>query len=97
MTLINFLILLLVAGICGAIGQAITGYSRGGFLVAIVVGFIGAYVGVWVAGQFGLPQFFTLTIGTKTFPVVWSILGAGLVVGILGMITSSRRPRTRTF
>src|SRR5688500_15174013 len=33
-TLIDFLILLLIAGICGAIGQAITGYSHGGCLVS---------------------------------------------------------------
>ena len=28
--LIQFLVLLLIAGVCGAIGQAIGGYSRGG-------------------------------------------------------------------
>ena len=30
MSLVDLLLLLLVAGICGAIGQAISGYSRGG-------------------------------------------------------------------
>ena len=38
----EFLILLLVAAICGAVAQAIAGFSRGGLLVAIAVGFIGA-------------------------------------------------------
>jgi hypothetical protein len=33
MTLMSLLILLLVAGICGSIGQAIAGYSHGGCLV----------------------------------------------------------------
>src|SRR5262245_19469378 len=41
MTLLDFLILLLVAGICGAVGQAIVGYSRGGCLASIALGFIG--------------------------------------------------------
>lgn len=91
MTLIQFLILLLVAGICGAIGQALTGYSRGGFLVAIVLGFIGAYIGVWVAGKLELPEFYVLRIGTTNFPIVWSIIGAGLFVAVIGLLTSPRR------
>lgn len=91
MTLINFLILLLVAGICGAIGQALIGYSRGGFLVAIVIGFIGAYLGVWVAGKLGLPELYMLRIGATSFPIVWSIIGAGLVVAVIGLVASPRR------
>ncbi len=31
MTVVGLLVLLLVAGICGLIGQAIAGFSRGGF------------------------------------------------------------------
>ena len=46
MTLIQFLILLVVAAICGAIGQSLAGYSLGGCLVSAVVGFVGAYIGV---------------------------------------------------
>jgi len=38
--LIQLLILLLIAGVCGALGQAITGYSHGGCLVSIALGFI---------------------------------------------------------
>jgi hypothetical protein len=34
MGLFDVLILLLVAGICGALGQAISGFSRGGCLVS---------------------------------------------------------------
>ena len=48
MTLIAFLILLLIAGVCGAIGQAITGFDLGGILVSIAVGFIGAVLGGWL-------------------------------------------------
>ena len=49
MTLMGFLILLLIAAICGGIGQAIAGYDLGGCLVSIIVGFIGAYIGLWLA------------------------------------------------
>ena len=56
MTLTQFLILLLVAGICGSIGQAIAGYSRGGCLVSIALGFIGALLGTYLAHALGLPE-----------------------------------------
>ena len=38
MTVFDLLILLLIAGLCGSIGQAIAGYSRGGCLVSIALG-----------------------------------------------------------
>jgi len=91
MTLINFLILLLIAGLCGAIGQALTGYSRGGCLISIVLGFVGAFIGVWLADKLGLPEIYVLRIGTTNFPIVWSIIGAGLFVAVIGLITSPRR------
>ena len=40
--ILQLLLLLLIAGICGALGQAIGGYSHGGCLVSIALGFIGA-------------------------------------------------------
>jgi len=90
MTLIDLLVLLLVAGVCGALGQAIAGYSRGGCLVSIALGFIGAIVGVWVARQLGLPEFYALRIGDNNFPIIWSILGAALFVAVLNLLTRGR-------
>ena len=48
MGILDFLLLLLVAGVIGAVGQAIAGYSLGGCLVSIAVGFVGAAVGLWI-------------------------------------------------
>lgn len=90
MTLIDLLILLLVAGICGALGQAIAGYSRGGCLVSIALGFVGALLGLWLARVMGLPELFPVRIGTTNFPIVWSIIGSALFVAVLTLIT--RRP-----
>jgi hypothetical protein len=39
MTLESLIILLIVAGIVGAIGQRLAGYSRSGLLTSIVIGF----------------------------------------------------------
>ena len=90
MTLIDLLILLIVAGICGALGQAISGYSRGGCLVSIALGFVGALVGMWLARAMNLPEPFAVQIGTKTFPIVWSIIGSALFVAVIALITRSR-------
>lgn len=91
MTLIDFLILLVVAGVCGALGQAISGFSRGGCLVSIALGFIGAILGMWLARQFGLPELLLVPIGGKSFPVVWSIIGSALFVAVISLLTRRRR------
>jgi uncharacterized membrane protein YeaQ/YmgE (transglycosylase-associated protein family) len=87
MSIESFLILLLVAGICGAVGQAIAGYSRGGCLVSIALGFIGALVGSWLAGAIGLPEVFAVSIGGRPFPIIWSIIGAAIFVAIISLLT----------
>ncbi len=92
MSIIDFLILLLVAGVCGALGQAIAGYSRGGCIASIALGFIGALVGVWLARLLDLPGVLTVQIGGQGFPVIWSIIGAALFVTFLGFISSRRPP-----
>ena len=90
MTLMGFLVLLVVAGICGSIGQAIAGYSAGGCLVSIALGFIGALIGMWMSRKLGLPELFVISIGGERFPVIWSIIGAALFVAVLSLITRRR-------
>jgi uncharacterized membrane protein YeaQ/YmgE (transglycosylase-associated protein family) len=90
MTLLEFLILLAVAGVCGALGQAISGFTRGGCLVSVALGFIGALIGLWLARTLGLPEPLPVMIGGKSFPVVWSIVGAALFVAIIGLLTRRR-------
>jgi uncharacterized membrane protein YeaQ/YmgE (transglycosylase-associated protein family) len=91
MTLLDLLLLLLVAGICGAVGQAIGGFSRGGCLVSIALGFIGALLGMWLARKLGLPEPLPIAIGGQSFPIVWSIIGSALFVAIIGLISRGRR------
>ena len=91
MTLLGLLLLLLVAAIAGALGQAIVGYSAGGCLVSIALGFVGALLGGWLAGQLGLPDPFPITIQGQPFPLVWSIIGAALFVALLSLISGRRR------
>ncbi len=86
MTLIGFLVLLLIAAICGSIGQSLAGYDLGGCLVSIIVGFIGAYIGLWVAGKMGLPRIFEITIEGRPFPVVWAVIGSALFTLVIALI-----------
>lgn len=85
MTLIQLIILLIIAAAVGLIAQSLGGYWRGGLLLAILLGFVGAIVGPWLASQLGLPELLTVTVGGVRFPIIWSIIGAILVVGLVGL------------
>jgi uncharacterized membrane protein YeaQ/YmgE (transglycosylase-associated protein family) len=86
MTLIGFLVLLLIAAVCGGLGQSIAGYDLGGCLVSIIVGFIGAYIGLWVAAKMGLPHFFTINIEGKPFPIIWAVIGSAIFTLIVALL-----------
>ena len=87
MSIPTLLLLLLIAAVCGALGKAIAGGARGGLIVSIVLGFIGALLGPWVAGKLSLPEPFMVNIGGQPFPVLWSIIGAALFVAIIHLIS----------
>jgi uncharacterized membrane protein YeaQ/YmgE (transglycosylase-associated protein family) len=87
MTILEFIILLIVAAVCGSLGMAISGYSRGGCLVAIALGFIGALIGMWLARVLSLPELFMLELGEMKFPIIWSIIGSALFVAVISFFT----------
>ena len=94
MTLTELLVLLIIAVVCGAVGQSLAGYDLGGCLVSIVVGFIGAYIGLWLAGKLGLPEILAINIGGKTFPIIWAVVGSAvftLIVALIRGAISGRR------
>jgi uncharacterized membrane protein YeaQ/YmgE (transglycosylase-associated protein family) len=86
MTLIGFVVLLVIAAICGGIGQSLAGYDLGGCLVSIVVGFIGAYIGLWLAAKMGLPRLFEISVDGKPFPVLWAIIGSALFTLVMALL-----------
>ena len=89
MTLIDFLLLAVVAALCGLLGQALAGYSLGGCFVSAIVGFVGAFIGAWLARTIGLPEVLTVSVGGEAFPVLWSVVGSALLVLILGLFRRS--------
>src|SRR2546423_13430709 len=90
MTVIDLLLLLLIAGVCGSIGRAIGGYSHGGCLVSIALGFIGALLGMWLARPAGLYEPLPGVGGGTTLSGVWAIVGSGPLGPRLGPLS---RPR----
>jgi uncharacterized membrane protein YeaQ/YmgE (transglycosylase-associated protein family) len=58
--------------------------------MSIVVGFVGAWLGIWLAGQLGLPEIFSINIEGETFPIVWGIIGSAILSLILGLFTRRR-------
>jgi uncharacterized membrane protein YeaQ/YmgE (transglycosylase-associated protein family) len=90
LSLENLIILLIVGGLVGVIAQKLVGYSRGGCLMSIAIGFIGALIGTWAVKQFRLPEIYVVKVGSTSFPLVWAIIGAAVFVGLLGMLTRRR-------
>jgi len=90
MSLTSLLVLLVIAAICGAIGKAIAGSVRGGLIVSIALGFVGALLGPWVARALKLSEPFMVNVGGQPFPVLWSIIGAALFVAIIHLISRRR-------
>jgi uncharacterized membrane protein YeaQ/YmgE (transglycosylase-associated protein family) len=87
MTLVGALVTLVIASVCGAIGSRIAGYSHGGCLSSIALGFLGAWVGSWFAAQVHLPMLYVLHIQGESFPVVWSVIGAAVFATSMSILT----------
>lgn len=88
MSIGGFFLLLIIAFVCGSIAQALAGGSRGGCLVTIALGFVGALIGSWIAKTMGLPELVSIDVGGgERFPVVWAIMGGALFSAVLGFLT----------
>ena len=97
MGILELLILLVIAGICGAIAETVVGFSPGGFVVSIIVGIIGAYLGTVLAGYLNLPPFFAVTVGGQSIEIMWAILGSILLLLVISLFRGSGRRRGRIF
>lgn len=90
MTILELLIMVVIAAVVGASGQALAGFYLGGCVVSALVGFVGAFLGVWLARELNLPELLVITVDDEAFPIVWSIIGSAILAAIVGLFT--RRP-----
>ena len=86
----DFLLMLLVAAIIGAIGEAVAGYSAGGCALSTIIGFVGAFIGNYLRALLHLPHFWRVPVGTAQFDIIWSIIGAALLVLVLRLVLGRR-------
>lgn len=93
MDLLELLIALTVAGICGAIAQVLVGVNLRGLnvtLSAVIIGVLGAFIGGWLYRRLGLAEFAALEIGNVRMDLVWTIIGALIFLGLLQLIRGGR-------
>jgi len=89
--MIDILISLIIAGIAGSIGRSLSGFSRGGCIISIVVGFIGAIIGTWLARELQLPDPFVIVIRETSYNILWTIIGAVIFTAALSLITPDKK------
>lgn len=91
MNLLQLLLLLIIAGISGSIAKALVGFKRGGCIISIVVGFIGAYIGTILARELNFPDLLSFQVGGVSFPIIWSIIGAALFTAVLSVFAPKQK------
>ena len=84
----NFLVFLIVGLLAGIIAKAImpgTANEPSGWILTILLGIAGAFVGGWVGTLFG--------VGATNFvmQVILAAIGAIVIIGLLRLFTGGRR------
>jgi len=92
-SLVGLLVLLVIGAICGVIAERLVGISFGGFFAAAVIGFLGAVIGSWLAHAVHAPSLLTITVEGHPMEVVWSIVGAVLLLLLIGLVRRGSRRR----
>lgn len=88
--MIDILISLIIAGIAGSIARSLSGFSRGGCIISIIVGFIGAMIGAWLSRELQFPDPFVLEIRGTSYYILWTIIGAVIFTAALSLITPGK-------
>ena len=97
MSVEELVVYLIVALLCGLLGQAIAGRSLGGFIVSTVVGLIGAMLGKAIAHALGIPEPFTISVGGRSIPILWSIVGAALLTVVISQLRGRSGGRAASY
>ena len=84
MTILDLVIFLAVGAVCAGIAESLLGVGAG-CIGSIVIGWLGGFVGTWVARETGLPELFVLRVGGTAVPIVWTIVGSFALLAIVGV------------
>ncbi len=88
-TLPGLVVTLIIAALIGALAQLILGYTRGGCLMSLLVGLVGALLGSWIASILQMPPILEL----GGVDVIWTLIGSAVFVLILSLVMGGRRYR----
>lgn len=95
--LIFFLLLLILSAGLGILAQRILHLKIGGLIASTFLGLAGAYLGREVAYWLHLPNFrFVLSIGDRSFPLVWAFVGALVTTFVVASIAKSASKQKKT-
>ena len=81
----------LTALVCGTFAQLTSGYSKGGWIVNLAVGFLGALAGVLVSRSLNAPVIYNLDINNTKFPIIYSVIGAVVLLAGIGLFIKPGR------
>jgi uncharacterized membrane protein YeaQ/YmgE (transglycosylase-associated protein family) len=82
----DFILIALVAVVCGSIAQLTSGYSRGGWMVNWGIAFFGALAGVVLSRELNAPIIYDIKYRAVDFPIIYAIMGSALFVAALGFL-----------
>ena len=82
--------LLVIAGISGAVGTVLGGGGQGRLVASVALGLAGAVLGPWLAHQFHVAELFELQVSDQPFPLVSSALGAAVSVALVSFASGPR-------
>jgi uncharacterized membrane protein YeaQ/YmgE (transglycosylase-associated protein family) len=82
--------LVLIAGICGAVGLRLAGNAHAGVGSSLLVGFFGALVGSGLHRALHLPELIPLRIGNDVLPVMWTVVGSFVLVFVISILERRR-------
>ena len=86
----GIILFLVVAGLCGAVAEYFLGH-REGVGETLLIGLIGAAVGVILAKVLHLPLFLSIF----GLPIVWAIIGSLIIVALLRLARGNNRSLRR--
>lgn len=91
MSLMEIVCLVVISVVAGVLGQWLSGVRLGGFIASAIVGFIGAWIGKWLAAKLELGYILPVTIDGKAFPLVWAVIGAALLTFVVGFLMRKKK------
>ena len=91
MSFLDIIIQLVVAGLIGSIARSLVGFDKGGCILSIVVGFIGAFLGSWMARELHFPDYLSFIIRGIEYHVMWALIGAIVFVAVLSLLAPKKK------